>query len=59
MQVHGGLGCQELLMLPLEQQQRVCEQYREFCELEEQVESLQERMRGMRDALFSTTEQHN
>jgi restriction endonuclease S subunit len=49
----------QVLLLPLEQQQRVCEQYREFCELEEQVESLQERMQGMRDALFTTTEQHN
>lgn len=49
----------QVLLLPMEQQQRLCEQYREFCELEEQVESLQERMRGMRDALFSTIEQVN
>lgn len=49
----------EVLLLPLEEQQRLCDRYRELCELEEHVESLQERMRDMRDALFSTTEQQN
>ena len=47
----------EVLVLPLEEQQRLCDRYREFCALEEQVESLQERMRDMRDSLFTSTEQ--
>lgn len=49
----------QVLLLPMEQQQRLCDRYREFCQLEEQVELMQARMREMRDALFTATEQLN
>jgi len=49
----------QVLVLPLEQQQQLCERYRELCEMEEQVEDMQQRMKQMRDSLFIATEQQN
>lgn len=46
----------QVLVLPLDQQQQLCDRYRELCDLEEQVELLQQRMSQMRDHLFTTTE---
>ena len=49
----------QVLVLPLNQQHQLCERYREFCDLEEQVDLLQQRMSQMRDDLFTSTEQLN
>jgi len=49
----------QVLLLPIEQQQQRCDRYREFCDLEERVEQLQQRMNQMRNDLFSATEQSN
>jgi hypothetical protein len=49
----------QVLVPPLDQQQQLCDRYRELCDLEEQVGHLQQRMSQMRNDLFSGPEQHN
>ena len=43
----------QVLLMPLDEQRRLCERYQNLCDMEEQVEELQRQMRAMRDALFS------
>jgi type I restriction-modification system DNA methylase subunit len=49
----------QVLVLPLEEQAVLCDQYRELCKMEAQVEDLQRRMSQARDQLFATTNQQN
>lgn len=42
----------QVLLVPLDEQRKLCEQHQALCNMEEQVEHLQRQMRETRDALF-------
>lgn len=46
------LSSVQVLLMPLEEQHQLCERYKTLCEMEGQVEHLQQQMREAHDALF-------